>query len=168
MKANINWKATAVLMILIIVGFSFAVFVSAVPGALSVQVVSIVSNDTLENVNVSLWNCTNNVLLNYTLTDQNGTAVLGINETWNFSVRLERTNFETVTYNNNSFCYIYPGTEGNLELPIYPNYIGSFNITVSDDANGRRVPNANVTVWKTNAPSDTKDMDYNLEKLQKE
>ena len=152
------------LVLIVLLPFLASVF--AAPATLTIKVVDIVTNQTINNLgteaNVYLINCSNtSQTLNSTLTT-NGVAVIGINTAWNFSIRINATNFVELNDTNSSSCYRF-ATDASSVKSIYPGIRFSFNITVSDVQNNRPISNANVTIWMTDTLSENSTIEWNYD-----
>jgi len=154
LKGTISSKKLLILLavvMLISIASLFPVFIFALSPVLTVRVSNIETGYNITGANVSLINCSNGVLLNYSLTSTDGLAVFQDVTYGPFKIEVNISlNYYNKTDDNSSSCYLL-STDTTIDEEVYRIPEASFNLRVADSFNNRPVPNAQVKVlrWVT-------------------
>ena len=129
-------------------------YIFAAPDYIEGTVRSLETNNPIGSLTIDIVNCTNNSqVFNSTTTPSDGTFWLDYNNTWgNYSINVSgNPSYIDRQFNNGSQCF-ENGT--NVTLRLYPVATSSLNITLKDIANSRPIPDAIVTLYRSNLPED--------------
>ncbi|MBW6461530.1 MAG: carboxypeptidase-like regulatory domain-containing protein [DPANN group archaeon] len=144
MKKNIAFTILTIIALAIIIPYIFAA-----SNYIEGTVISIETGNPIGNVTIDIVNCTNqSQILNSTTTYTNGTFKIEYNNTWGQYLINASGNsaYYEKQFKNNTQCF-ENGT--NLTLKLYPLGSSSLNITLTDTTNGRPIPDAIITLYKT-------------------
>ena len=124
----------------------FSIFIFAQSPVLTVRVSNIVNNDTIYTANVTLWNVSNGALIGHNTT-QNGVAEFhGLTDgPFYIDVNISQNYYNRTDDNSGGFYLL--GSDTFVTEEVYPINRGSFNITLTDSANGRPVPDVEILVY---------------------
>ncbi|MCK5373359.1 MAG: hypothetical protein KAJ20_03410, partial [Candidatus Aenigmarchaeota archaeon] len=149
MKRNITAIILSAIALAIIVPYIFAA-----PDYIEGTVRSLESNSPIGGLTIDIVNCTNNSqVFNSTTTPSDGTFWLDYNNTWgNYSINVSgNPSYIDKQFNNVSQCF---GNGTNVTLQLYPVATSSLNVSLKDIANSRPIPDAIVTLYRSNLPND--------------
>ena len=148
-------KLNAILVLAVFLAASFGIYmyVSAASSTLTGWVTNIEGTQYIPNVNVSLWNTTDDFIAS-NLTDSNGMFYFGqLNDTTYY---INLTGSGLISRINVSLTLSAGANTQNYT--IYTDNKGSYNVTVVDWWNRRPIPGATVNIsWATSSHSRTTD-----------